>query len=354
MHSRFVRVLLLVTGFSTPGCQEFPGTPPAGAPSSRHEFRQEHMGTEFRILVHDPSRERAAKAAGLAFERIEELDAIYSDYRSESELSRLSRSSGGGAAVKVSEDLWQILERAGEIARTTGGAFDITVGPAVLLWRQATYTRRLPEPRKLERARARIGHEKVRLDPDRREVLLEVRAMRLDLGAIAKGRACDEALAVLFREGIRSALVDGGGDLVLGEPPPGGEGWQVEIAGLEDSEDRERIESFLEELRPAPVGVATSGNASRSVEIDGKRYSHIVDPRTALGLTHQAQVTVIAPSGMDADALASAMSVLGPRDYEPVARRLATELDFLAVIFVEDGRIETSFLKPPAPNPKSP
>jgi thiamine biosynthesis lipoprotein len=157
--------------------------------------------------------------------------------------------------------------------------------------------------------------------------------MRLDLGGIAKGYAVDKALAVLRRRGITRALVDAGGDIGLGDPPPGKPGWGIGVAPLEPGGPPG---GFLWLSRRA---IATSGDTQQYVVIDGVRYSHLVDPRTGLGLTDHSSVTVIAPDGITADGLASAVSVLGPRQ----GLRLVEETPGAAALVVRapEGRPET-------------
>ena len=157
--------------------------------------------------------------------------------------------------------------------------------------------------------------------------------MRLDLGGIAKGYAIDEALAVLKKSGITRALVDAGGDIALGDPPPGKQGWRIGIARLEADGPPSRI------LLLCRVAVASSGDTWQFVRIDGKRYSHIVDPRTGLGLTDHSSVTVVAPDGMTADGLASAVSVLGPEK----GLRLIEGVPGTAglIVLAPEGKLET-------------
>src|SRR5437773_6196241 len=164
-----------------------------------------------------------------------------------------------------------------------------------------------PLPARLAQALQAVGHKKLRLDSRRHTVELLKPNMRLDLGAIAKGYAADEALRVLRRQGITRALVAGGGDMTLGDRPPGKRGWRIEIAPLDTTNAPPARFVLL-----ANAGLATSGDVFQHVEIGGKRYSHIVDPRTGIGLTDHSLVTVIAQDGITADSLATAVSVLGP------------------------------------------
>jgi len=266
------------------------------------------MGVPFRIVLYAPDAASAQAAAAAAFKRIRELNDLLSDYDPESELSRLSQTGGSGQAVKVSPDLWRVLERSQALAKRTGGAFDVTVGPCVNLWRRARRIRQLPPEAALAEARAAVGYEKLRLEPQRRTARLLAPHMKLDLGGIAKGYATDEALKVLRSHGVKRALVSGGGDMTLGDPPPDRKGWRIEIAPLDVPQAPPKQFVLL-----ANVGLATSGDVFQYVEIGGQRYSHIIDPRTGAGLTDHSLVTVIARDCLTADSLATAASVLGPQ-----------------------------------------
>jgi FAD:protein FMN transferase len=289
----------------------------------RYEYAQSHMGTEFRVVfyAHDP--EVANKASVAAFERIARLDATMSDYARTSELNGVCRRAGEGP-VPVSEDLFGVLDRARELAAKTGGAFDVTCGPVVRLWRKARRTGELPEKARLAEALALVGPDKLRLDRKSRSVALAKAGMQLDLGGIAKGYAADEALAVLGRFGIRRALVAAGGDVAVGDAPPGERGWRVAVAPL--GSDGGTPPQFM--LRDAAV--STSGDAEQFVEIGGVRYSHIVDPRTGIGVTGRSGVTVVAPDATTSDSLATAISVLGSDE----GLRLADATEGVAARFV--------------------
>jgi FAD:protein FMN transferase len=273
----------------------------------RFEFIEPQMGVPFRIVLYAPDSSTAQKAARAAFDRVAQLNESMSDYETDSELNELSRSSGQNQAVRVSDDLWLVLKCAQALARQTEGAFDVTVGPAVVLWRRARRLQEMPPPERLAQALKAVGYEKMRLDPSQQTVELLVPRMKLDLGGIAKGYAIDEALKTLAAHGITRALVSGGGDMVSGDPPPGREGWRIEVAPL-DTEDAPPRKYVL--LNRAAL--ATSGDVFQRLEINGVRYSHIVDPRTGIGLTDHSLLTVIAQDGMTADRLATAASVLGP------------------------------------------
>ena len=291
--------LLLATGCATPSRE--------GPLLSRFEFTRAQMGLPFRIVLYTPDSATANAAAEAAFARISQLNDSLSDYDADSELSRLSQTAGEDRAVPVNADLWTVLERSQALARRTDGAFDVTVGPVVNLWRKARREKQLPRGDRLAEARAAVGWRKLELDPRARTAKLLVPEMRLDLGAIAKGYAVDEALKVLRARGVTRALVAGGGDMAAGDAPPDKPGWRIEVAPLDVTN---APQARLVMLRNRAL--ATSGDIFQHVEIDGVRYSHIVDPRTGMGLTDHSLVTVIAPDCTTADSLATAVSVLGP------------------------------------------
>ncbi|GAB3180309.1 FAD:protein FMN transferase [Telluribacter humicola] len=262
------------------------------------------MGSQFRLIFYAPDSSTAQRAASQAFGRIEELNNILSDYRDGSEINRLSARSGTGEWVGVSPELFDVISASRQISQRTGGAFDITVGPVVQLWRRAMRRSYFPEQEAIRQARQSVGYRYIKLDAPQRKVLLLRKGMRLDVGGIGKGYAADEAVRVLREMGINSVLVDAGGDLTLGDPPPGQSGWRVEVSSGTNADS-------VQTLELSNVGIATSGASYRYLEHQGKRYSHIVDPRTGVGLLHHVRTTIIAPNGTLADALATALSVAG-------------------------------------------
>jgi thiamine biosynthesis lipoprotein len=265
------------------------------------------MGVPFRIVLYGPDQVAANRAAEAAYQRIQQLNDIMSDYDPDSELSKLSRTSGQGQEVHVSEDLWTVLERAQSLAIRSGGAFDVTVGPYVNLWRRARREHQLPDPDRLAEARRAVGYTHVRLSPRKHAVELLVPNMRLDLGGIAKGYAVDQALKAMREQGIHQALVEGGGDMAVSEPPPRKSCWRIELSSVDATNAPPARFLCLRNC-----AISTSGDLYQRLEIDGKRYSHIVDPHTGIGLTDHSIVNVIAPDSITADSLTKVVSVLGP------------------------------------------
>lgn len=273
----------------------------------RFAFEHGAMGTEFRIVLYAADAHHAERAASAAFRRIDEVDGALSDYKPTSEILRLSKTAGSRRWVPVGDDLWAVLVRSEGLSVETDGAFDITVGPLVRLWRWANRRGVLPDAERIAHARGAVGYNLIELDRPTQRVRLPVPGMQLDAGAIGKGYAADAAIAELDSAGIRSALVDAGGDIVVSGAPPGAAGWRVAIPAAQ-AENVTESNVWL-----THGAVATSGDKYRYLVVDGVRFSHILDPKTGLGVTVQRIATVIASSGAEADALASAISVLGPR-----------------------------------------
>lgn len=282
---------------------------------SRFESRQTHMGSEFTLFLYTSDASQASRAFEAAFARIAELDRALSDYNPESELMKLCDRAGGPAVV-VSADLLRCLEQAEKMSRLSDGAFDVTIGPIGRLWRRARRTREMPDAQTLAKAKELVGYQNIQLDAKASTVKLAKHGMKLDLGAIAKGYACDEAIRVLKTKGITSALAAGAGDIVVSDAPPGRTGWRIGVAAPDG--DPAKPSRFLS---LANAAVSTSGDAEKFVEIDGKRYSHIVDPRTGLGVIDRASVTVVAKSGIIADGLDTTVYVLGPQKGMPIVEQ---------------------------------
>jgi FAD:protein FMN transferase len=273
---------------------------PAARPSDsvRVEVRQLQMGVMATLSVYAPDVETGRRACAAAFGRVRELNAALSDYDQDSELRRLLARAGQGP-VPVGPDLLLVLSEARLVAERSGGRVDPTIGPLVQLWRGARRTRRMPAPEAIAEARQLVGYGMLHLDPRARTVSLDRPGMKLDLGAIAKGYAGDAAIAVLRSNGFPRAMFEAGGDMVFGDPPPGRSGWPVET----ENPSQRRMEL-------ANCALSVSGDTVQFVEIEGRRYSHVIDPSSGLGLTNQLMCVVQAESGLQSDPLSTAGTLM--------------------------------------------
>ena len=283
------------------GCQ----TVPDDSTWQRFEYVNPKMGVKFRLKFFAPNQAAAERVARLAYARVEELNVIFSDYSPSSELNHLC-AKPHGKPVPVSGDLFNIIEQSQQLARETGGAFDITAGPSVRLWRQSRKRGQMPAADSLVAATKCVGFRKIQLNSRKRTVTLLAPNMQFDLGGIAKGYAVDEAMRILKQNGIRRAFVAASGDMLTSGPPIGSEGWRVEIRAVDKFGN-----IYPRTVHSKHQALSTSGDTEQFVEVDGQRYSHIIDPRTGIGLTNRIAVTVVATSSTVADSRATAVSVLG-------------------------------------------
>lgn len=283
------------------------------------------MGVEARIVLYAPDEERAAEAARAAFARIARVEDALSDYRETSEVSRLR----SGGRFTVSDDLWFALERSLYFARESGGAFDATAGELYRLWREARHAGVPPQDDAILHALASTASRRrdpkplISLGAEGGTVRL-LAGLRLDFGGIGQGIAADRALATLREHGIERALVDMSGDIALGDPPPGSDGWTIDAGCGEHTSER---------LVLARRGVSTSGDSEQHLEQDGVRYSHVIDPRSGQAVTNALCCTVIAQDATTADALATSVSVLGKDAGEALVARFPA-----ARLIVDDPR----------------
>jgi thiamine biosynthesis lipoprotein len=272
---------------------------------------REVMGTFAHVVAVAADSSTAKGCIEAAFAEIEKIDKLMSDYKSNSEISELNRD-GFRRAVKVSKSTYEVLQRSIEFSKLSGGAFDVTVGPLVDLWHSAEDANSLPTDAELQQARSRVGYDKLILDANEMSVRFAVEGMRVDLGGIAKGYAIDKAVEAMQKGGAVGGMVDIGGEIqCFGLPQAGRSKWRIGLQNPNEAEDGFDAGTPLLVLNLTDTAVATSGNYRRFVTIGGKRYSHIVDPESGYSSESLASVTIICSSSTEADALATAVTVMG-------------------------------------------
>lgn len=292
----------------------------------RHTFAQGLMGTQVVITVYATDAGLAERASGAAFEEMRRLESVMSDYPQsypDSEVLRLARAAHEqpGKPRPVSDDLWPVLVRAKAVHAATGGAFDITARPYTGLWRISRERGELPPAEALAEHAPLVGMHHLVLDEDSRTAYLDAPGAWLDLGGIAKGYIADRALDVLRDHGITIAEVRAGGDMALGDPPPGLPGWPVNVPDFPRAGDGEDATGLA--FYHANGGCSVSGDAYRFVEIAGVRYSHVIDPRTGLGVVGSRYCCVRGPSAFATDAAATAGCILDEDAFDAALRALA-------------------------------
>lgn len=260
------------------------------------------MGVKARLVVYGEDRAAAIAAMSRAFDELARLDEMMSDYRPSSEVSRLV--AAGGEWVPISSELVWVFSAAEDVSRVTADCFDITIGPCVQLWRRTRETHVLPNYVPLMEARSLVDWRMLWWDAQEKRARIDKAGMKIDLGGIAKGFAAQRALESLGAAGFPRSMVALAGDIAVGEAPPGTSGWRVEVRPSPGSPP---VTLLLEN-----ACISTSGDTEQFIEIGGKRYSHIIDPRTGLGVTDGRAVTVVSALGEIADALSTALCIAPP------------------------------------------
>ena len=264
------------------------------------------LNTVINITVYGD--EEAEKVLQRAINRIYEIENRMSATISKSDVSLINQNAGQ-KPVKVHDDTFFVIQKALEYGELTNGAFDISIYPLVKLWDIKSQNKNIPAKEEINDALDLVDYKKIKLNFDEKTVFLEKEGMSIDLGGIAKGYAVDEVRKTLEEGGIKYALIYMGGDIaVIGNKPEGGL-WRI---GIEDPRYQNEGSRYFAVIEGADLSVVTSGDYQRYIEIDGKRYHHIFNPYT--GYPAEANVmstTVVGKSSIDADALATAIFVLG-------------------------------------------
>ena len=274
----------------------------------RFEYSAPKMGTKFRLVFYAEDSSVADQMAKKAFFLVDSMNMIFSNYDPQSEINVLTRQAINGKMVEVSEPLWEVLVFSKRCWRKSKGAFDVTIGPLSKLWRRAFKRKEFPDEKRLEKAKSLVNFKLIKFSKSKRSIGMKQIKMALDFGGIAKGYTADQVALLFELNNIKNYLIDAGGDITVGDAPPNKMGWSIQNMNGKD------------ELL-VNASIAVSGDKYRYLKWNGKRYSHIIDPRTGLGILNQMGVAVVANSGMEADAFASACSILGPEKSGRIAAK---------------------------------
>jgi len=301
------------------------------AQQQRYKFTQPKMGSYFTVIFYDKDSSHAKIIADSCFAIVDSLNEIYSDYLPDSELNKLCATAGKQQWISVSSALFDIIQQSAKAWKLSKGSFDITVGPVVRIWRKARKENKFPDRNIVNLAMQSVGFQYVLMDTINKRIQLTRTGMQLDLGGIGQGYIGQKVLDYLVKQGIHSALVDVSGDVIVGDPPPGKAGWRVAI-NVPESEN----ELLDKEILIHNKSVITSGDVYQYMLHEGKKYSHIVDPKTGYGVTNQRNVTVIAADGTAADWFTKACTILSFRKIKKLAGKL--NIEFL-IGTIEKGKI---------------
>ncbi len=263
------------------------------------------MGTILEFKLYCEDREFCNKAISDAYSEVKRLDDMLSNYKEDSELSEVNSVAGTGK-IHVSPEFIELIERSLFFSNLTNGAFDITLGKLIELWRQGQQSKVLPDSETVKKTISDcVGFDKIKLHSKEELIEINSQCVSIDFGGIGKGYAIDRAVSMLKKKGVESGIINFGGEIFAIGAPPGGSGWRV---GIHNPLNSDEPLSFIE---VKDMAVSTSGNYERFFVILGKNYSHIIDPRTGMPVETVPSVTVLSKSATDADALSTAISVMG-------------------------------------------
>ena len=286
------------------------------------------MGTEVQIDVCEGryAQEKIDQAFKAAWARLGDISWRMNVLDERSDVHKINQS--GMQPVTVGADTYKVLKDAQQFSRMTDGAFDITVWPLMQLWRDSEINDTFATPEQIRKVQSSVGSDLIQLLPDDRVQLLHPQT-KIDLGGIAKGYAVDEAARILREHGITDFYIDAGGDLYVGGKNCQNEPWRI---GIRDPRDRSRV---IEVVLVSDMAVVTSGNYEQHYMIKGQRWSHIINPVTGYPQKGVVSATVVAPSAEGADALATALCVLGG----PLGKQHIDRLDspYASLIFSSNG-----------------
>ncbi|MGH9846694.1 MAG: FAD:protein FMN transferase, partial [Blastocatellia bacterium] len=271
----------------------------------RHEDSRISMACAYTIVVYGRDAQSLPRAVNEAFDEVDRIDRLMSHYKPDSPLSRLNREAAD-RPVRVEPELFDFIAECLRYSRESGGAFDITVGPLMKAWGFFRGEGRMPAEAELAEARRRVGYQHVVLDHVAKTIRFDRAGVELDLGGIAKGYAVDRAVAVLKRHGIERALVNACGSTIYGlGAPPGASSWRVKL------QDPIRRRKAAMTVRLKNQALSVSGSYEKFFELGGRRYAHIMDPRTGWPVQGVLSVAVVTSDGTAGDALDNVFYVLG-------------------------------------------
>lgn len=277
----------------------------------RLEASVDAMGSTFSVVLYGEDRNKLESASEAALEEVRRLDSLLSNYKPESEWSQVNRDAARKPVV-VSQELFDLLAACVNYSRQSEGSFDITVGPLMKVWGFYRGTGHLPKPGEVKQAMDQIGYRNIKLNPADRSVSFSRSGLNLDPGGVGKGYAVDRMADVLRREGVKSALISGGGSSIycLGAPPDE-DGWRIKVEDPRHAGDPDA--PFAAEVILKDESISTSGSYEKFFVAEGKTWSHIMDPRTGYPAQGTLSVSVISPRTLDSEVWAKPYFIMGRR-----------------------------------------
>ena len=304
-----------------------------GKENRLHTFSHPCMGTIFKVSVHSEKfRNKVDDIVQGSFKIADEMDDRFSDYSAESEVSKFNKQESY-IPFKISSELLELLTISQSLYHKTSASFEPAAGALTQLWRLSRKTKRLPDQKTLSLAIKASSFASLIIDRKNKTLTKKNHLTRLDFGGIAKGYTADKMLNYLQEHDLKSCSISAGGDVIVGNPPPGRLYWIIRINPFGDSN------SETMRVKLSNAAVSTSGNVEQFIQIGGKKYSHIVNPKNGLGLTTNHAAVVISNKGSMSDALATSISILGKSGLKILDHFPNTEA---AIIDLNDNKVTKS------------
>lgn len=295
-------------------------------PLAEYKQAEKLMGNRFEITVVATEEAWAREKINRAIGEIRRIEKLLTTFAEGSQTNQVNTQAGINA-VKVDREVFELIKRSLKISAVTDGAFDITYGSIdKRLWNFDKTMMQLPDPETAKAMVKLINYRNVLLDEQQCTVMLKEKGMRIGFGGIGKGYAADMAKNLLVKEGVQSGIVNASGDLITWGTQADGKPWTIGIAHPDDAR------AAFSWLNIAGLAVATSGNYEKYVVIDGKKYSHTINPRTGMPVSGIKSVTIISPYAEIADAMATPVMVMGVK----AGLRLVNQIDHIGCIIVDD------------------
>ena len=296
---KIILIACFLIAFSVTSCKQ-------NTPKELYKFtsEQNYMGTVFVITAIDELEEKAQHAVELAYKEVERIEQLISSWDENSETAAINRNAGV-KPVKVSEELFNLIERSKKVSELTGGVFDISFASIDKIWRFDGSVTSIPSETDIKSSVEKINYKNIILDNANQTVFLKEKGMKIGFGAIGKGYAANRCKALMIKEGIKSGVVNAGGDLITWGKQKNGNEWSIGIA------DPTKKEDAMSWLKISDLSVVTSGNYERFIEIDGTRYCHIINPKTGWPSKALNSVTIISSDAEIGDAMATSVFILG-------------------------------------------
>lgn len=304
------------------------------AQNQMREFeRQEKlMGKAFQIVVVHSDSTFAQKALQIAVDEIKETEALISSWSENSETSIINKNAGLKPTTANSE-LFDLIQRCKVYHQTSNGAFDISIQPLITLWNAYLQKGQIPNSQEIEKTKQLVNSELIDCKQNEKTVFLKEKGMKISFGAVGKGYAAERAKKVLLEMGIENGLINAGGDIAAWGKQANEKPWGIAI---QHPRDKQKGMAWLEIKNQT---IVTSGDYEAFKMIDGKRYSHIIDPRNGKTANELISVTVISYNAELADAMATAIFVLGPKDGLALAEKIK---GLEALLFTSENKILSS------------